>query len=352
MNQLKYLKHFLASKNQITAIPFDSFRNSQLLKTLDLSQNLMEAITFETQYLTSLKKLDMSDNRIVSLDSSSMTSLNIFLSDRLDKPVKVEVVLNGNPFLCTCESVTFLKWLLDLNGTYFCELNQRTVPLDLLALQNAEYMCKEHIVIAVYSTFAILVVVLSAVASFKLVKQCRKHKHKQKIQQTIQVFHKKARDNNKWSPTVFLSFCSHDDDVIVEHILPKLNSGLKTVLGTDQRTVAIGVTDIRLGLLIGNEIIRCIESTSVVVFFITEAFCKSSWCKYEAQIACLEKKPMVLMFWEEVDTKLLPLELRKFLPYLTCVYCDNLNGRAVMRPVWGKLCEIIVGLMGEAETAL
>ena len=357
LEKLIHLKHFIASKNKITLIPFDTFRKSQTLKTLDLSQNLMEAITFDTKYLTSLRKLDISYNRIVSLDSTSIARLDAFLSESInkttDKLIKTEIAMEGNPFLCTCESVVFMKWVLDLNNsTYVCELNHRTVPLDFLAIQNAEYLCKEPIVISVYTIYAISILVLSVVAAYKIMKQYRKQKQQKKNNQTIQTFHRKARDNSKCPPPVFLSFCSHDDDVIVEHILPKLNSGLETILGTDQNTVSMGVTDVHLGLPIGSEIIRCIENTSVVIFFVTNAFCKSSWCKYEVRIACLENKPMVLMFWEEVDIRLLPAELRKFLPNLTCVYWNNLNGRLVMKPGWDKLCELIIELMGEAETAL
>ena len=357
LTKMKNLKHYIASKNKITFIPFDTFKNSKSIEILDLSQNLMEAVTFDTKYLTSLRKLDLSYNRIVSLDSTSIARLDAFLSESInkttDKLIKTEIAMKGNPFLCTCESVVFMKWLLDISSnTYVCELNQRTVPLDFQAIQYAEYMCKEPIVISVYTIYAISILVLSVVASYKIMKQYRKQKQQKKNNQTIETFHRKARDNSKCPPPVFLSFCSHDDDVIVEHILPKLNSGLETILGTDQNNVGMGVTDVRLGLPIGSEIIRCIENTSVVIFFVTNAFCKSSWCKYEVRIACLENKPMVLMFWEEVDIKLLPAELRKFLPNLTCVYWNNLNGRLVMKPGWGKLCETIIGLMGEAETAL
>ena len=358
LNRLTVLK---ASYNKITSILLETFKHSRFLKVLDLSQNDLPSITFRTQYLFSLQMLDISFNKISFLDSVSISRLNSLLYIGLtnmtnetyhSKKPTVAVTLYGNPFVCRCESVAFLKWLLALNETYFCTLNTKSVPVDFLAIQNAEYMCKENIVIAVYLTFAVTLVFVSAAASYTIFKQHRKEKGKQQKRIAIEMFQVKAKEPVKCPPPVFLSFCSHDDDVIAEHVLPKLNTGLQTVLGTNMRTVATGVTDIRLGLPLGNEIIRCIEASSVVVFFLTKAFCKSSWCRYEAQEAHLEKKLIVLMFWEEVDSKCLPVEFRKFLSQMTCVYWNYRNGRSVMKPGWVELCEIIVGLLGEAETTL
>ena len=352
MEHLQHLQVLIISHNGIYHIPEESFKSCKSLQKLDLSHNELKTITFSTEYLVLLQELDVSYNEIMYLDSANILKLDQLLASDTGRERAVKVSLEGNPFRCECESVTFLKWLLDLNSTHFCDLSSETVEIDFATLQKSEYMCKENTVIAVFSGFAVVVAVVTAAAVYSIVRQQGKVKKQERRTNVIEMFQMKAREQYKRTPPVFLSFCSHDDDIIAEYIIPKLNTGMQAVLGTNLRTVATGVTDMRLGLPIGHEIIRCIETSSVVIFFLTKAFCKSSWCRYEAQVAHLEKKPIVLMFWEEIDTKLLPVEFRKFLSQMTCVYWDYRNGRCVMRPRWTELCDTIVGLMGEAETAL
>ena len=66
----------------------------------------------------------------------------------------------------------------------------------------------------------------------------------------------------------FSSFCNEDGNIVMEDIVPKLEEGLEKLLNTDSRCVTTGYTDFRPGMSLANEIIRCIEESSVVIFFL------------------------------------------------------------------------------------
>ena len=146
---------------------------------------------------------------------------------------------------------------------------------------------------------------------------------------------------------LLFSFCSEDEEVVLEEIYPKLNEGLKKILDAESRCVAIGGIDFRPGFPLANEIIRCIEGSSVVVFFVTNAFCRKAWCRNEALVAHSDNKPTVLMLWEKVDVKLMPKHLYKHYLLYTRVHWVQEQGQRIMKPDWNELCEAIVRLIGE-----
>lgn len=146
---------------------------------------------------------------------------------------------------------------------------------------------------------------------------------------------------------VFLSFCSEDDETVMQDIFPYLENGLKKILNTDASCVATGYNAFRPGFSLANEIIRCVEASSVVVFFVTNAFLRKMWCKNETLVAHYENKPIVLMLWEKVDEELMPKHLYKHYVEHARVHWVQENGQRIMKPGWDELCEAIVRLFAE-----
>ena len=343
------LEVLLASENNISVILEDDFRSSKRLRVLDLSKNRLEAITFQTSYLTSLQKLDLRYNKIVFLDAISRTRLtNIMFKPVLNGTVNVTQMilhLKDNPFKCSCENVPFLIWLEQLNETYTCLLDSSEVFIDFFSIKKAEYMCKENIVIIVFSISGFVLVLVVGIIAFALIQEFRRVGRRKGVQKGIEIYGVTEKDEN-YRP-VFLSFCSEDEEVVMEEIYPKLNEGLNKILDTESRCVAIGGIDFKPGFPLANEIIRCIEGSSVVVFFVTNAFCRKAWCRNEALVAHSDNKPTVLMLWEKVDVKLMPKHLYKHYLLYTRVHWVQEQGQRIMKPDWNELCEAIVRLIGE-----
>ena len=314
MDILNNLEVLIKSENGIFYIPEETFRSSKFLRHLDLSKNDLETVTFRTDYLQSLERLDLSSNKIAFLDTLSMNKLtNLFahISTAFNRSsyANNQIILTGNPFKCTCESAQFLKRLTVFNTTFTCEMDSRKVTIDKYSIKRAEYKCKETFVIIVFSIFASIVVVAIAVLVYFIIREKRRRKIQDGMNRGIENYALlRIRDR---VPPVFLSFCSEDDDFVMEHIYPQLNDGLKKVLNTDTRCVAMGGMDFVPGFPLANEIIGCIEASIVVVLVVTNIFCRKQWCRLEAMQAHIENKRMVLMFPENVDVTQMPKHLYK-----------------------------------------
>lgn len=262
----------------------------------------------------------------------------------------VKIAFGGNPLKCSCESLTFLKWLPVLNDSFVCALNSETAKIDNSTVHRAEYMCHVNTVILVFSAFSVTAVIIISATAYALLIQLRKVKHRNKVKLGMEMYAANKKDRKP--PPIFLSFCSEDDDIIMNDIYPELEAGLKKVLQTSSRCVATGATDLRPGFSLANEIICCLEATSIVIFFMTKTFCKRSWCKYEALVAHNNHKGIVIMHWESVEEKLIPKHLLMCCEDHIHVHWKFKDGKQVMIPDWKKLCEKIVCRMGNSETTV
>lgn len=75
---------------------------------------------------------------------------------------------------------------------------------------------------------------------------------------------------------------------------------------TGKTLVATRDLNFRLDYQIINEIISCIDASAVVVFCVSSEFCRIRWFEEEVIIACFDKKPIMLMFLENVEIKGMP----------------------------------------------
>ena len=203
-------------------------------------------------------------------------------------------------------------------------------------------LCTGSIEIAIFSASSVIMVVIISILIYLLVTKLKKQhmlRKKREIWATLYTTYPKKY-------TVFLSFCSEDITFVLNRVYPKLNEGLQKILGTNYRCVAMGDTDFRPGLLIANETIRCIDESSVVVFIVSDAFCKKKWCRYEILTASCSHKPIVLMIMGQVDFKLMPKILLRHYETYTRVHWATENGKLTMNQGWNELCENIVRLVG------
>ena len=338
---LKNLEVLDISGNGIRSILHTAFANAEKLQILDLSHNELKSVTFSTDQLKSLQHLDLRHNKITFLDELSLQRLNDLKLQAVNiTPTKID--LDGNPIACSCDNRHYFNWTLFYNETSSCLIDGRRKDIDDHILNNSYYLCKETIVITVFTVLAIVeVVVIAVIARFILL-----HKKytavKNRIRHAIERY-KENRETNQKIP-VFISFCSEDDEIVMEEIVPKLEDGLRKLLDTDARCVATGYNDFRPGMSLANEIIRCVEKSSVVIFFVTNSFCRKLWCRNETLIAYYENKPTILMIWEELDLKLMPKYLYHHYQHHTRVHWVTENGQRVMKPDWDKLCESVVSL--------
>ena len=351
---LKKLEILILANNGIEMIREDIFQKAERLEFLDLSINNLDKITFNTDGLVSLKKLDLSDNKLIVLDERSLLRLSNLFEDThstrnsqfAKNSNKMELILKGNPLQCSCENLPSLQWLMSLNKSYTCMMEGTEYSLDERVILKVKYLCKEMVVVIVFATMFMFM----AIATGIMVYTCKKER-------TRYLLSKKTREGvNIYStseapiPPVFLSFCSEDDQTVVSEILPYLEQGLKKVLKTNDQCVSTGYSEFRPGFCLANEIIRCIELSSVVVLFVTNDFCKKMWCRSEALTAYYESKPIVLLLWENIDLTLMPKHLYVYYAEYVSVHWIEENGTRIMKPGWDEVCEAIVRLFTQKVT--
>ena len=343
---LKSLEVLAISGNGIYKIPGDAFEKAKMLQVLDLSYNKLESVTFSTDKLTALQHLDLLYNRITVIDGLSLQRLNTL---RL-YVVNITPIENGttnidlaeNLITCSCDNRHYFNRTLSYNESSSCMFGGIRKDIDGYILNYSGYLCKETIVIIVYTFLAVIELFVITVFTWFILRERRDAKLKCKIEHGIQQY--KENRENKHNMPVFLSFCNEDDDIVMDDIVPKLEEGLKKLLNTDSRCVATGYTDFRPRMSLANDIIRCVEESSVVIFFVTNAFCKKMWCRNEAHIAYYENKPMILMIWEELDLNLMPKYMYHHYQHHARVHWVTEHGQRVMKPDWDNLCESVVSL--------
>ena len=352
---LKRLKVLILANNAIFSINEDVFQGAKCLEILDLSMNKLDKITFHTNNFASLKKLDLRYNRLVVLDELSIQRLSNlfensksirnskFIRNSKQNGGKMELILAGNPLLCSCENIPLLNWLMSLNESFTCMMEEAEYSLDERVILKAKYLCKEMFVMIVFGTMSVFVIIATAIMVYTFKKERRRYALWKKTRQGINLH----SVSNTSIPPVFLSFCSEDDHTVMSEILPNLERGLKKVLKTNSQCVATGYSEFRPGFCLANEIIRCIELSSVVVFFVTNDFCKKMWCRNEALTAYYESKPIVLLLWESIDLTLMPKHLHIYYAEYVSVHWVQENGTRLMKPGWDEVCEAIVRLFTE-----
>ena len=343
------LEVLIVSYNGIFSIPDDAFANGYKLRILDLSNNKLETISFKTDNLVSLRRLDLNNNKISVLDGISLGRLNHLklqtVNDTFGEQVKLKIDLSGNPISCLCKNRQYVTWVLSNNETGSCFLDGNERQIDEHVLSHVNFLCKRTVFIVISTGLALIVAIITSILACRIIKERRADIRKKGVRLGIKEY--KENRNDKRNPPVFLSFCCEDDEIVMTEIAPKLDEGLKKLLQTDIKCVATGYNDFRPGFSLANEIIRCIEEACVVVFFVTNTFCKKMWCRNEALVAHYENKPIILMIWEDINLKQMPKYMYHHYQEHARVHWVQENGVLVMKPGMDKLCEAIVSLFTE-----
>ncbi|KAL3842830.1 hypothetical protein ACJMK2_020813 [Sinanodonta woodiana] len=185
--------------------------------------------------------------------------------------------------------------------SYICEMEQTVIQIDDNSLRDIEQICernKQILMATLISFFSAGIIVIIGIILICSYRRRLKFRH---IKFLIEKYRKEDPPNKH---LVFLSFCNNDRDFVYRYIIDELKHNLSERLdASNDEIVCIGDSHFEPGRYILDDIIRCTESCSVVLLVVSEAFCKSHYCDFEALCAELEKKPIILMFLEEVDPK-------------------------------------------------
>ena len=204
---LKQLEVLLASYNGLRTMPNTAFENAEMLQVLDLSHNELELVTFSTDKLTALQHLDLRHNMITILDGLSLQRLNTLKLQVVNithfKNETTKIDLDGNLITCSCKNRHYFNWTISYNETGACLLDGARKDIDRYILHYSGYLCKETIVIVVYTFLAVIELFVIIVFAWFILRERRDAELKRKIEHGIQQY-KENRVNKHDMPVFFI----------------------------------------------------------------------------------------------------------------------------------------------------
>ena len=347
INYLGELRLLDLSNNILTSVHF-GLNHLSKLRILDLSHSGLTSLDLSINNRVSLELLDLSYNKIVSVDCELLKSLhfssNTPNTSRAQNDEQAGIISEGNPFSCSCENLCLFNILQDQNKTFTCFLNGNVENVDFLFLKQLDYDCNKGIVIGVFSAMGVFIIIVTAGMVPFLVKTWKKKKAIEMQERLVERGIERQAEG-EYEHVAFLSFSSDDHDFVLHNVFPRLDEGLKGILRAETRCVATSDHDMRPGHPISHEIIRCLEKSTVIIFFVTRSFCKHPWCEFEFDTAIQINKPVILMLFDNVKKRHMPAVLRTHFETYIRVHWSIQNGVPVMTPGWDVLCKTIVRLI-------
>lgn len=351
--------HFLSMVgNDLAKIPRKMFQRNRDLEYLDLSVNRLTNIDFEVQHLVNLKILNISWNKIQNFDECTRTQLEQMWTVAQNQSRTFQLDIGGNPLSCSCleENIKFMVWIRDTaknflvrrNDTYICEFHGFHINILKDDLRKIHSYCEWKVTKGYVYTFvpllSMLVCGLTVLVLVKLNQVDRRKRMKALFDRVVA----KLRSNQfPKEHLAFVSFCSEDDRVVSNEILPKLQQTLQTLVNTDKGLIARGDTTFRPGFPVADEIIKSIDESAVIILVVSRNFCLKEWCQKEIKEAYDQHKPIILIMLQDVDVKLMGEVLRKiFDRYTHARWIEDGRDGGHLEPDWLRFCRVVITLAG------
>ncbi|XP_064615734.1 toll-like receptor 13 [Liolophura sinensis] len=341
---LKHLKTLDLSSNDFTTLSRFIFSPLQSLETLILSNNKLIHIPESIYDLVSLTFLDLSSNVISSLSRAQMDWLTADNSSHSKDAVRVS--LNRNPLLCTCNTVSFVRWLLDGSAnvearlTLTCSLGNGTfVDIGSLTskLKNMEVSCVSNFWLTfstVGSSLMAVVIVLGIFAyryrwniKYWVLTKCRRGSVVEEV----------TNEQYRYDAFVAYNYFSYRWACIV----------LRQFLEDENNyTICLHDRDFPVGVSIQQNIVDAVNNSRKVILVINKSFLKSDWCEFEIQMTGMRmvrdgyENAIIVILMEEIPVSEMPRSLLNLWNHITFLLWPA-NDPGDERIFWNRLLEVM-----------
>ncbi|KAL3888420.1 hypothetical protein ACJMK2_000787 [Sinanodonta woodiana] len=384
------LETIFLPNNKLSVVPFNLFSSNTKLRLIDLSDNELTYFNLELSKTLDLKLIDLRKNRLKSLPVSFLGQLeqvflhqdsaenhvnsqttNSLISECQDRslvgekykygynasntikllkipqfvPQYVTLNLVENALVCECDTLEFLQWIAFtdisiLNRTYMvCKYDKKEELLTNSFIEMVRYNCRvaHNIVIGILSSFAVVLSIFTfGITIHYRRKKARENKDLENLEKEV------LHDNTKFNFVVFLSYCSQDSLVVEENILPTLNTYLRKTFNTEKNLVCTGSDSFVPGMLIIEEIHRCINESLVIVPVITPAFLASRWSLRECVDAIERHRQVVVLMEQHTDTSGTIATIKHLIGQYTRASWSYNDGNFAIHPSWSTICDGII----------
>ena len=341
---LRSLMHLQMRENFINHLPKNLIRYNVLLKELDISHNEIETLDLDIRPLKQLTYIDCSSNKLTTLPKSFRDSLDRIAENTNENLQNITIDLSKNRILCTCENLDFLEWFMMSQVVVRVSPNETCTGYDGNLTQAYQYLrneCKKDNGVKEWlyplQTMCILFILF---VSLLIV-----YKKRWSIIYRWYMFRLQRKGytpiegcNDGYQYDAFLSFAD-EDRPFVDQVVTKLEEN--TIL---QCQVCVHYRDFTPGKSIYKNIVEAIHMSKKTVVFISRAFLKSSWCRYELRMAMTEesyrkRQVVVMVVLEAIPNNDLPLDILQY--YNKKSYIEKPTSQNDMEVYWKMLGKMV-----------
>ena len=162
--ECRHLEIINVSFNRLKSVDPRMFATCTRLRHIQLSGNAVEHVELELTHLTRLDTLGLHANKLRDLSSKFTAEL-----DRLYKVNNFTLDIRNNNFICSCESVAFVRWIqttqVDVTERrdLTCLLDNKKILLIDISASQMEEMCNN------FSSHQAIVIIVTAIVFFAIV---------------------------------------------------------------------------------------------------------------------------------------------------------------------------------------
>nr|XP_011420662.2 toll-like receptor 4 [Crassostrea gigas] len=314
LNGLINLRKLDLQYNKINYLPEKLLKNNKGIKDLVISNNAIVKWTLDISHLDRLTFIDCSHNKLGQLPDSVTKKL-----DELRKDHNVTVDFHHNKVACTCDNLQFLKWLFTTQVMVILSvsLSAECTGYDGNITQAYSYLLeecsKDHSVrdwlYPVQTICLLFILTVIAVVIYKkrwaLIYRWYLFRLRRKGYTPI------GGCDEGYQFDAFLSFAD-EDRAFVERVVSELEENSE-----HHFKVCVHYRDFTPGKSISKNIVSAVHSSIKTIIFISRAYLKSQWCKYELQMAITEERHMdrrliIMVVLEDIPHNQLSLEVLQY----------------------------------------
>ena len=342
--ELRSLMYLKMRDNFIINLPQDLIRYNILLNELDISHNEIEALDLDIGPLKRLTYINCSSNKLATLPKSFRDSLDRLVVNTNMDLKNITINLSRNRILCTCENFDFLEWCMNSQVVVRFSPNDTCTGYDGNITQAYQYLrneCKKDNSVREWLYPVQTMCILFIMSVFALIV----YKKRWSIIYRWYLFRLQRKGytpiegcNDGYQYDAFLSFAD-EDRPFVDQVVTKLEEN--TIL---QCQVCVHYRDFTPGKSIYKNIVEAIHMSKKTVVFISRAFLKSSWCRYELRMVMTEesyrkRQVVVMVVLEAIPNYDLPLDILQY--YNKKSYIEKPTSQNDMEVYWKMLGKMV-----------
>ncbi|KAH9492229.1 hypothetical protein Btru_029281 [Bulinus truncatus] len=339
---LSHLKELDLSFTNILKVDDNIFEGLNNLEMLHMQRNGLYSFNVDISHMTKLSFVNFSLNVLTGLNT---TITNFF--DELALKNNLSIDFTENPIHCYCANLDFITWIAKSVKTInfgnwsrlkcvYEDTSERyqNVFSDIRDVLERECIPKVTLFIVVTAATVLLMCIISIVIIYRF-------RWKLKYLYYSGYLYMKSKkhfnaDGRTFLYDVFVSFANEDEFFVYEKLIPQLRSrGLKVHLHT---------IDFIAGELITTNIVNAVQSSRRTLIVLSDHMLKSSWCKFELQMANIESvhtgRPVIIfLFIQQLLEETMGKELLYHIQNNTYIQLpNNSNNGRIMELFWSKLC--------------